>query len=229
MINHRTRIVGSFEDLIGTPFAGDVNAICWPRILEGDFQEVISRLQAPAGMTTIEDDELRSLELSPAGAAARETLLADQNMLRNAGFDPILDVITKYKRDDRGGPVPTDVYSFHVDSAPVEAATLLCTYAGPASEGLLNEQAVRRIDVPETRAELLTAYGGKDDDSFAAFLAENAYDHHYAPLPGAEPYGFGLHAIWRIAIAWPGSPVLPCIHRAPPQPPGTSPRLLLIS
>jgi hypothetical protein len=32
----------------------------------------------------------------------------------------------------------------------------------------------------------------------------------------------------RIATQWPGSPVLPCIHRAPENYPG-SPRLLLIS
>lgn len=229
MKNPRVQIVGSFDELIATPFAGNVNAMCWPRTLEGDFHEVIERLQAPAGMTTIEDDEVRALDLSPAGSIARETLLADQALLRDAGLDPILDVITEYPRDARGEPIAADVYSFHVDSAPVETATYLCTYAGPASEGLLNENAVRRIDVAETRAALLRRHGGADDEAFAAYLADECFDLHYAALPGARPYPFGLHNLWRIACAWPGSSVLPCIHRAPPQPPGSPPRLLLIS
>lgn len=225
----RIRIVGSFEELVSTPFAGDVNALCWSRQLPGDFHEVLQRLHAAEGLVTIEEDELRSLDLSPDGRIARDVLLADQALLSRAGLDPILDVISDYPRDERGGPIPTDVYSFHVDSAPVEADTYLCTYAGPASEGLLNEQAIRRVDMGETRAELLRLHGGPDGAEFAAFLAENSYDLHYAPMPGAEPYPFGLHNLWRIAISWPGSPVLPCIHRAPPQPSGTPPRLLLIS
>ena len=233
MINRRTRIVGSFEELIGTPFAGEVNALCWPRRLEGDFQEVFDRLRPPEGLTTIEDEDLRTLDLGPAGCIARDRLLADQALLRDAGLAPILDTITEYLRDERGGPVPTDVYSFHVDSAPVQADTYLCTYLGPASEGLMNEEAIRRVDVAETRAELLrthsSVYGGSDDDAFTAYLAENCFDLHYVPRPGARPYPFGLHNVWRIAIAYPNCPVLPCIHRAPPQPPGTPPRMLLIS
>ncbi len=229
MINHRTRMVGSFEELISTPFSGDVNAMCWSRTLAGDFQEVLDRLQPPEGLTTIEDDDLRALSLGPAGELARDALLADQALLRDAGLAPILDVITDYPRDERGGPVPTDVYSFHVDSAPVQVDTYLCTYFGPASEGLMNEHAIRRVDVAETRAELLRLHGGTDDDAFADWIAENCFDLHYVPRPGARPYPLGRHNLWRLAIAYPRSPVLPCIHRAPPQPAGTPPRLLLIS
>lgn len=229
MLNARTRIVGSFEELVRTPFAGKVNALCWPRQIVGDFQEVLNRLQVEEGLTTIEDDDLRALILSPAGCRARDFLLADTALLRDAGLAPMLDVITDYPKDERGGPVPTDVYSFHVDSAPVPADTYLCTYLGPESEGLLNEDAVRRVDVEETRAELIRLYGGEDDADFVEYLAENCFDLHYVPMPGAKPYAFGIGNLWRLAIAYPASPVLPCIHRAPPQPPGTPPRLLLIS
>ncbi|CAN0438530.1 unnamed protein product, partial [Phaeothamnion confervicola] len=129
-IYHRIRIVDSFEQLIATRFEGDINAVCWPRQLPGNFQEIVDQLQANKGMTTIGDDDLRALSLSPAGSVAREVLLADQALLRGHGLAPTLDYITSYPRDDAAGPIPTDVYSFHVDSAPAEADTFLCTYIG---------------------------------------------------------------------------------------------------
>jgi hypothetical protein len=46
---------------------------------------------------------------------------------------------------------------------------------------------------------------------------------------GAQPFSFGLGHVWRIACEHPGSPVPPCIHRAPETAPGQPPRLLLIS
>ena len=88
--------------------------------------------------------------------------------------------------------------------------------------------AARKVDQLEIRAALLKEYGGADDSGFAEFLHEHSYDSHYAPKPGASPYPFGTFALWRIATRWPGSPVPPCIHRAPENHPG-SPRLLLIS
>ncbi|NOT71282.1 MAG: hypothetical protein HOP09_08390 [Hyphomicrobium sp.] len=223
------RVVGSFDELVSARFAGDVNALCWPRQLPGDFQEIIATLDAGDGMTTIEADDLYALTLSPAGAAARAALLSDQALLAGHGLQPALDCICGQQRHDAAGVIPTDVYSFHADSATVEADTYLCTYAGRASEGLANDAAILRVDVPETRAQLLKAYGGLDDDGFAAYLSEHCYDLHYAALAGAQPYTFGLHNLWRIAIAYPGSPVLPCIHRAPLTLPGDPARLLLIS
>jgi hypothetical protein len=124
--------------------------------------------------------------------------------------------------------VRTDVFSFHADSAPVEAETWLCTYFGPASEGLRHEEAQRRVDVPETRGALLQLFGGEDDDDFREYLNEHCYDLHYAPGPDAQPFSFGLGHLWRIAVDWPGSPVPPCIHRAPETRAGER-RLLLIS
>jgi hypothetical protein len=227
--SHRVRIVGSFDALVATPFAGNVNALCWPRQLAGNFQEIVDGLNADAGMTTIDDADLRRLKLSAAGGVARDTLLADQALLRHHGLAPILDCITGYPRDDAAGPIPTDVYSFHVDTAPVQADTYLCTYIGASSEGLPNEQAIRRIDDPETRAALLQQSGVEDAAGFAAYARDHHYDLHYAPRPEAEPYTFGCGNLWRIAIAYPGCPVLPCIHRAPLTGPGDIARLLLIS
>jgi hypothetical protein len=226
---HRVRTVSSFAELVATAFAGDINALCWPRQLPGDFKEIIDQIDAGEGMTTISDDDLRALPLSAAGSVARDTLLADQALLRDHGLAPILDCIKGYPSDSAAGPIHTDVYSFHVDSAPIQADTYLCTYIGCSSEGLLNEAAMRRVDIPETRAELLQAYGGPDDDGFAAYLSEHCFDLHYAQNPGAKSYAFGIGNLWRIAIAYPGSPVLPCIHRAPQSLPGAPARLLLIS
>ena len=100
---------------------------------------------------------------------------------------------------------------------------------GPASEGVRNDEAQRRVDLPAIRAELLALYGGEDDDGFLGYLKEHCYDLHYAPTASAQPFSFGLGNLWRIAIDWPGRPVPPCIHRAPETTPGQPPRLLLIS
>jgi hypothetical protein len=105
----------------------------------------------------------------------------------------------------------------------------LCTYHGQPSEGLINEHAQRLVEIPSVRADLLAMYGGPDDAGFQDFLSEHAYDLHYAALPQARPHLFGVGNLWRIATAYPGSPVLASIHRAPPAGPGDAPRLLLIS
>ena len=225
----RVRTVGSFEELVATPFADGVNALCWPRSLPGDFGEIVAQLGAGEGVVPLDETRLNALALTAAGRAARDFLLADLALLRARGLAPELNCIHGYARDDAGAVVPTDVYSFHVDSAPIESATWLCTYRGPASEALRNEDARRRVDDPATRATLLREYGGADDTGFREFLSEHHYDLHYAARPGAQPISFGLGHLWRIAVAWPGSPVPPCIHRAPPTLAGEPARLLLIS
>lgn len=225
----RIRIVSSFEELIAAPFAHGVNALCWPRPLEGDFAEVVRQLGGGDDIVTLNEEMLRGLSVSDAGQAAIEQMLGDLQRLHSLDREPVLNCIHAYPRDEEAGPIATDVFSFHADSAPVEADTWLCTYHGPSSEGLLNEAARRRVDIPETRAELLRLYGGDDDAAFREWLNEHCYDLHYAPLPGAQPYSFGLGNIWRIAVDWPGSLVPPCIHRAPQHSLGEPPRLLLIS
>jgi len=87
------------------------------------------------------------------------------------------------------------------------------------------------VDIPETRARLLQHFEGVSDEyaDFREYLAENCYDLHYAAVPEARPFSFGLGNLWRIAVDYPGSPVPPCIHRAPETIPGQPPRLLLLS
>jgi len=225
----RIKLVRSFEELVETPFREGVNALCWRRELTGDFGEVAGLLANGPGIVPVEAPTLESLSLSPAGKVAASFLLEDLRRLRELDLAPELNCILAYPRDDDSGPVRTDVYSFHADSAPVEAATWLCTYHGRPSEGLRNDEAQRQVDIPETRAKLLNEFGGADDDDFREHLEEHAYDLHYAPLPGAVPFRFGLGNLWRIAIEYPGCPVPPCIHRAPETLPGDPPRLLLIS
>lgn len=224
----RVKHVSSFDELIHTPFANGINALCWKRTLDGDFGEVVHLLGGHDGITNLDAELLQSLPVSAAGRTAIDTMLQDFQLLAEQELSPVLNLIHSYPRDTTAEAMPTDVYSFHADSAPVETDTYLCTYHGPGSEGLRNEDASRRIDHPEIRARLLKLFGGADDEQFQAFLRENCYDLHYAPLPAARPYSFGIGNLWRIATDWPGSPVPPCIHRAPETQPGRPARLLLI-
>lgn len=107
--------------------------------------------------------------------------------------------------------------------------TWLCTYHGAPSEGVRNEDAQRRVDLPAIRAAPLRDFGREDDAAFREYLRERCYDLHYAALPHAQPFTFGVGNLWRIAIDTPGSAVRPCIHRAPLTRPGDPARLLLIS
>ncbi|CAN5197852.1 DUF1826 domain-containing protein [soil metagenome] len=225
----RIKTVRSFAELVGTPFADGVNALCWPRALPGDFGEVVEKLGAGEEIVTIEEEQLAGLQLRASGRVAIEILREDLRRLREAERAPVLNCIHHYRRDEGAAPVRTDVFSWHADSAPVEADTWLCTFYGPASEGLPNEEAQRRVDIPEVRVELRGFLGMKEDDpAFQEALREHCFDLHYAPLPQARPYSFGVGNLWRIAVDWPGSPVPPCIHRAPETLPGEPPRLLLI-
>jgi len=225
----RIKRVKSFDELVSTRFAGGVNALCWQRTLPGDFGEVVSRLVIGEGITTLDESRLNTLRVSAAGRIAIDVLVEDQRLLRDQGLSPILDCIQAYPRDEEPEIVRTDVYSFHADSATAEADTYLCTYHGPASEGLRNDEAQRRVDHADTRAELLRCYGGRDDADFLTYLNEHCYDLHYAPVAHARPFSFGRGNLWRIAVEYPGCPVPPCIHRAPESLPGQPPRLLLIS
>lgn len=224
------RLVSDFHDLIATSFSETINALCWKRQLPGDFAEVIACLgDLRDAVITLDSDLLHALPLSAAGRIAADVMLADFRLLSERDLAPVLNCVYDYQRDERGGPITTDVFSFHVDSAPCATDTWLCTYHGPGSEGLWNADAQRHVDVPATRAALLAAYGTSDDAGFQDCLSENAYDLHFAMLPQARPYSFGIGHLWRIATQYPGSVVPPCIHRAPPHSPNDPPRLLLIS
>ncbi|MFZ9682398.1 MAG: hypothetical protein ACO3DQ_04240 [Cephaloticoccus sp.] len=222
------RFRASLAELRDAAFADGVNALCWPRVLAGDFAEVVSALGPGDGVVPLDEARLLALTLSPAGQQARDAMLADWRALRDLGLAPELNCIHGYPRDE-AGVVPTDVYSWHADSAPIETATWLCTYSGAPSEGLPNAQALAKAEDPAIRAALLAEYAGPDDAGFAEFLRDHAYNLHYAAKSGAEPWSFGVGHLWRLAVDWPGSPVPPCLHRAPAQPHGSAPRLLLIS
>lgn len=225
----RLRSVSSFTELVGTPLRGGVNALCWPRTLPGHFAEVAARLaRDEASIHALDEDELRALPVSAAGRLAVDAMLADFRLLRDRQLDPVLNFINGSAHDEPDAIVATDVFSWHADRAPVPLDTYLCTYFGPTSEGLRNEDATRRVDNPATRAALLARYGGADDAGFRDFLAEHSYDLHYAAAPGAQPFAFGHFNLWRIAVEYPANPVPPCIHRAPEAGPGEV-RLLLIS
>ena len=209
-----------------TPFQDSINAICWQRTLKGDFAEIVSKLNARENITIIEEEDLETLELSEAGTQARERIVKDLQLLREEGADPVLNLIKHYKRDTKVPFFPTDVYSFHVDRAPLPIATYLCTYYGASSEIIANEDAELKINVPEIRAELRKEFKG-DEKDFDSYLTEHFFDLHYRAKPDAKPISLALGHIWRLAVDCEDSSVLPCIHRAPIEKEGQS-RLLLI-
>lgn len=221
------RQVNSFDELLRTPFANGVNALCWPRVLTGNFGEVVAALKQPNDdVVTVDEAELCALSLSADGKVAVDHVLLDLTRLREQGLQPELNCVGAYPRATP--PVPTDVYSFHVDKAPIETDTWLCTYYGPPSEGLRNEHADRCVDVDVLRAALLRQFGGGESPAFETYLRQACYDLHFVPRAGAVPWSFGVGYLWRIAVQWTGSAVLPCIHRAPDDVAGQR-RLLLIS
>ncbi|RBL91689.1 hypothetical protein [Chitinophaga flava] len=218
--------VTNFQDLVSTPFNGEINAICWTRNLIGDFSEIVKQVALTGNITVIEQEELRELQLSEQGQLAREILLNDLKALETHGASPILNVINHYDRDDTYPFFPTDVYSFHVDRSPVPTDTFLCTYYGESSEILPNSQGIKKVLIPEIRAELKKLYHGADE-GFESFLSEHFFDLHYQAKPNACPISLGIGNLWRLAVDHPESKVPPCLHRAPKEKPGQN-RLLLI-
>ena len=218
--------VTNFQDLVSTPFNGELNAICWTRNLTGDFSEIVEKVELRGNITTIEQDELRDLELSEQGQLAREILLNDLKALEAHGASPVLNLIKYYDRDDTYPFFPTDVYSFHVDRSPIPIDTFLCTYYGESSEILPNSQGTKKVLIPEIRDGLKKLYHGAEE-GFESFLSEHFFDLHYQASPNARPISLGLGHLWRLAVDHPESQVPPCIHRAPMEKSGQH-RLLLI-
>jgi hypothetical protein len=207
--------VKSFQDLITTPLQGQTNAIYWNRNLKGDFAEIVNSIQCNQNSIIIHPKQLRQLQLTEQGQLARDIILNDFKMLEEQGAAPILNIINNYERDDEYPFFPTDVYSYHVDRAPIATHTFLCTYYGATSDIIPNEQAIQKILIPEIRAELLKLYQGKEGPGFEDFLTEYFFDLHYQPMPNAQPINLGTGHLWKLAIDHPQSTVLPCVHRAP--------------
>ena len=110
------RVVGSFDELVSARFAGQVNAICWPRELDGDFAEIEDRLPEVNDITSLDEDDLRGLDLSPAGIIARDQLIRDQRLLEEYGLQPSLDLVPRQPPAWPQQPIRTDVGDWHVDS-----------------------------------------------------------------------------------------------------------------
>lgn len=218
--------VENFEELVSTPFLGEINAICWNRKLEGNFEEIVSKVELIEGMVSLSLEELGALQLSKQGQLARDMIVEDFRLLESNGAAPMLNLINQYERDDSFFVFPTDVYSFHVDRSPVPFDTFLCTYYGESSEILPNSQAIQKVLIPELLTELRELYG-EDDGGFESFLIEHFFDLHYQAKPKAKPISLGLGHMWRLAIDHPESQVPPCIHRAPKEKVG-QPRLMMI-
>ena len=200
--------------------------MCWSRELVGDFAEIAQKLKQFEDITVIDEEELMALSLSDKGILARDIILNDLQLLRDYGAAPTLNLLKCYERDKENPVFPTDVYSFHIDRSPIATDTFLCTYYGAVSDIVPNNQAVKKILVPELRKILRNLFSGTDND-FDSFLIENFYDLHYQALPNANIVNLGIGNLWRLAVDHPESKVLPCIHRAPKEKEGES-RLLLI-
>jgi hypothetical protein len=223
---HQIQYVNNFEELVSTPFHGELNAICWTRKLTGDFVEIINQTKLNDNIAEIDLEEVCTLRLTEQGQLARNVLLNDLQLLKAHGAAPTLNLIRRYERDETHPFFPTDVYSFHVDRSDVPADTFLCTYYGEPSDLLPNAQAQQKILVPEIREELKKLYGGAAE-GFETFLRDHFFDLHYQAAQGAQPVSLGTGNLWKLATDHPGSPVPPCIHRAPAEKSG-QPRLLLI-
>ena len=218
--------VRSFEDLVSVPYTGSINAICWKRELVGDFAEIVNKINTNENIVELDEEDLYALELSDEGQVAREILVGDLARLRDHGASPILNLIKCYDSDGTSPYFSTDVYSYHVDRSPVPTHTFLCTYYGESREIISNSQAEQKILIPEIRNELQKLYRGPAE-GFESFFREHFFDLHYRAKPDARPMSLGLGNIWRLAVDYPESKVLPCIHRAPNEEVGVC-RLLLI-
>lgn len=219
-------LVATFSELVHTDFKGEMNALCWYRNLDGDFNEVVTRLSLKENITEVYPKDLLVLQLSEKGNIAREIILSDLQLLTDFGASPSLNLLKCYERDDEFDFIATDVYSFHVDRSPIATDTFLCTYHGAASDIVSNSQAKQKILIPEIRAKLNELYDGSSE-GFEDFLKENYFDLHYQLHANAEPVNLGVGHLWRLAVDHPKQQVLPCIHRAPIENEGEY-RLLLI-
>lgn len=224
--NSQIGVAASFSDLVHTNFKGEMNALCWYRNLDGDFNEIVTKLSLKENITEVFPEDLIALQLSEKGNTAREVILNDLKLLADFGASPSLNLLKCYERDDEFDFISTDVYSFHVDRSPIATDTFLCTYFGAASDIVSNSKAEQKILIPEIRAKLKELHDGPEEE-FEDFLKENYFDLHYKLHPNAEPINLGLGHLWRLAVDHPKQEVLPCIHRAPIENDGEY-RLLLI-
>ncbi|WP_151723539.1 DUF1826 domain-containing protein [Acinetobacter ursingii] len=210
------RLVSTFSELIHSNFQKSMNAICWHRNLIGDFKEIVDKLDLKENITEISIEDLLKLKLSENVHLARDIILKDMQLLTDFGASPILNLLKNYQRDEDLDFISTDVYSYHIDRSPIETDTFLCTYFGPASDILPNDQVEQKIKIPAIREKLKQLYHGPEDE-FDIFLEDHFFDLHYQPKPDANPLNLGSGHLWRLAVDHPKQQVLPCVHRAPTE------------
>lgn len=219
-------LVSTFSELVNTNFQGETNAICWHRVLDGDFREIVSKLQLIQPVTVVDPELLLALQLSNKGCIARDLILNDLLLLTDVGASPSLNLIKCYARDEELDFISTDVYSYHVDRSPIATDTFLCTYYGAVGDFLPNSHAEQLILIPEIREKLKQMYEVSETD-FDYFSTEHFFDLHYRPKHGSSAINLGLGHLWKLAVDHPGQKVSPCVHRAPIENEGEN-RLLLI-
>jgi hypothetical protein len=224
--NNQIGLVSTFSELVQTDFKGEMNALCWHRSSDGDFNDVVAQLSIKGNITEVYAEDLIALQLSEKGSIAREIILNDLQLLTDFGASPSLNLLKCYERDDEFDFISTDVYSFHVDRSPIATDTFLCTYHGAASDIISNSQAEQKVLIPEVRTKLKELHDGSPEE-FEDFLKENYFDLHYQAHADVKPTNLGLVHLWRLAVDHPEQQVLPCIHRAPIEKEGEY-RLLLI-
>lgn len=224
--NRQVIYTSSFESLITVEFKGEQNAACWQRKPEGDFEEIALKLKLTEDVTEIELKQLYTLQLTEAGCLARTIILNDYELLKKHGASPTLNLIRNYPTDINAGPFPTDVYSFHVDEAPIITSTFLCTYFGETSEILPNNKAIQKTQIPELVQAIKKDYHGPEEE-FEIYLRENYYHLHYSAKPDAKIIKMQKGELWRLAVQSPNNHALGCIHRAPEEKPNEL-RLMLI-
>jgi len=75
--NSQIGIVSTFSQLVHTDFKGEMNALCWYRNLDGDFNDIVAQLSLKENVTEVYPEDLFALQLSEKGNIAREIILND--------------------------------------------------------------------------------------------------------------------------------------------------------
>ncbi|SRX55494.1 hypothetical protein [Aequorivita sp. CIP111184] len=50
---NQIQLVKNFQDLVSTPFQGEINTICWNRQLTGDFSEIVKQVELNENIATL--------------------------------------------------------------------------------------------------------------------------------------------------------------------------------
>ena len=60
---NQIHIFNNFQDLVSTPFYGEINAICWKSKLKWDFYEIEEKIEIDEIIVKLELVQLRKLQL----------------------------------------------------------------------------------------------------------------------------------------------------------------------